>query len=957
MTTDVLHLRENRTPSPSPDALDRIVVEGAREHNLKDLDVSIPKEKLVVFTGVSGSGKSSLAFDTIYAEGRRRYVESLSTYARQFLGQMEKADFDRVSGLSPTISIEQKTASHSSRSTVGTITEIYDHLRVFFAQLGKQHCHECGRPVTSRSTSSVVEEIATLEEGTKFRLLAPLVRNRQGEYEDLFEDLRQQGFARARIDGETRRLEGIDKLELRKRHDIDVVVDRLIARDDAHDRIRESVERALEAGGGQCIVEIPDAPEDERERLFSTERACTHCDVAFPELTHQSFSFNSPVGQCPECDGLGTTPQVEPSLFVIDTSETIREGCIEAIGADPETPEGESFNYADPVSELWNDIKELADDGRVDLDAPWSELDPSTRRMLHRGDASRGFEGLIDAVERLHTEARKSSVRNFFGEFVVSATCPACEGSRLRPESRAVRFRDVSIAEVCGMEIEKAHAYFESIELEEGVETKVGADLLSEIETRLGFMVEVGLDYLSLGRGADTLSGGESQRVRLAGELGTNLSGVLYVLDEPSIGLHQRDNQRLLETLEQLRDEGNSVVVVEHDRETMERADHLVDFGPGAGAEGGEIVASGTVEEVVESPRSVTGAYLSGRRRIEVPEKRREPGDESLTVRGARANNLQSIDVEFPTEQFVCVTGVSGAGKSSLVNETLLPAVARHVYYKHRSVGPHDAIEGLETFDKVIEIDQKPIGRTPRSTAATYTNVFDHVRKLFANLPTSEIYGFDKGRFSFNTKGGRCSECDGRGAEQVEMNFLADVYVTCENCLGRRYDDTTLRVSYKGHSIADVLEMTIAEAMEVFGNHPKIRRILETLLDVGLGYVRLGQPSHTLSGGEAQRVKLASELARVATGDTLYILDEPTTGLHLDDVQNLLNVIDQLVDDGNTVVVIEHDLDLIKCADHVIDLGPEGGDGGGDLVATGTPEEVAEVDASHTGRALRSVLP
>ncbi len=955
MTTDVLHLRDNRAPSPSPEALDRIVVEGAREHNLADLDVSIPKEALVVFTGVSGSGKSSLAFDTIYAEGRRRYVESLSTYARQFLGQMEKADFDRVSGLSPTISIEQKTASHSSRSTVGTITEIYDHLRVFFAQLGEQHCHQCGRPVTSRSTSSVVEEIATLEEGTKFRLLAPLVRNRQGEYEDLFEDLRQQGFARARIDGEIRLLEDVETLELRKRHDIDVIVDRLVAREDAHDRIRESVELALETGEGQCIVQLPDAPDDEQERLFSTERACTHCDVAFPELTHQSFSFNSPVGQCRECDGLGTTPQVDPDLFVIDTSATIREGCIEAIGVDPEEPEGDSFNYAEHVSDLWTNLKALADDGDVDLDRPWSELDSSTRELLYRGDESRDFEGLVDAVERLHTDARKSSVRNFFGEFVVSETCPACNGSRLRPESRSVRFRDRSIADVCAMELEGAHAFFESIGLE-GVEETIGADLLSEIETRLGFMVEVGLDYLSMGRGADTLSGGESQRVRLAGELGTNLSGVLYVLDEPSIGLHQRDNQRLLRTLEQLRDEGNSVIVVEHDRETMERADHLVDFGPGAGAEGGEIVASGPVEEVVEQPRSVTGAYLSGRRQIEVPDERREPGDGAFAIRGAEANNLQSIDVEFPTEQFICVTGVSGAGKSSLVNETLLPAVARHVYYKHRSVGPHDAIEGLDLFDKVIEIDQKPIGRTPRSTAATYTNVFDHVRKLFANLPTSEIYGFDKGRFSFNTKGGRCSECDGRGAEQVEMNFLADVYVTCEACLGQRYDDTTLRVSYKGHSIADVLDLTIAEAMELFGSHPKISRILQTLLDVGLGYVRLGQPSHTLSGGEAQRVKLASELAKVATGDTLYILDEPTTGLHLDDIQNLLDVINQLVDDGNTVVVIEHDLDLVKCADHVIDLGPGGGDAGGEVVATGTPEAVAEVDESHTGRALRDVL-
>ena len=933
-----------------------IVVEGAREHNLKDLDVSIPKEKLIVFTGVSGSGKSSLAFDTIYAEGRRRYVESLSTYARQFLGHMEKADFDRVSGLSPTISIEQKTTGSNPRSTVGTVTEIYDHLRVFYAQLGEQHCHNCGRPVSSMSLDSIVDRILELDEGTKFMVLAPLVRNRKGEYRDLFEDLRDSGFVRARIDGEIRLLEEIDKLDLHTRHDIDVVVDRLVARADNHKRVRESVELALDTGDGHCIAAVPGrGDQQEQEKLYSTERACTHCNIAFPELTHQSFSFNSPVGQCPKCRGIGTTPQVEPGLFVIDETKSPSEGCIEAIGPNPDRQERDSFKYASQVADAWEALSSYADAADIDLDTPWEELPPETRDAICTGDDSRDFPGIADEVETARDQARKTSVRKFFDEFIDDKVCPACEGARLRPESRAVLFRETSIAEVCAMEIGEAVEFFEGVDLA-GTEERIGADLISEVRSRLSFLVEVGLDYLSLNRAAMTLSGGESQRVRLASQLGSDLAGILYVLDEPSIGLHQRDNKLLLDTLEHLRDEGNTVIVVEHDLETMETADHLVDFGPGAGAEGGEIVASGTVEEVESEPRSVTGAYLAGRRSIAVPDERREGDGEAFEIRGARANNLESIDVDFPTGKFICVTGVSGAGKSSLVTETLYPAVARHVYYKHRSVGPHDSMEGLDLFDKVIEIDQTPIGRTPRSTAATYTKVFDHVRALFANLPTSKMYGFDKGRFSFNTEEGRCPECGGQGVQKIEMDFLADVYVTCETCLGRRYDDTTLRVAYRGQTIADVLEMTVAEASELFSQHPKIRRILDTLLDVGLDYVQLGQPSYTLSGGEAQRVKLSRELAKVATGETLYILDEPTTGLHFDDIQNLLSVIDQLVEGGNTVVVIEHNLDIIKCADHVIDLGPEGGHDGGRLVAAGTPEEVASVEESHTGRCLREIL-
>jgi len=959
MSTGTLVHPDDRTLPELPDRQRHhsVRIQGAREHNLKEIDVEIPKKKLVVFTGVSGSGKSSLAFDTLYAEGRRRYVESLSTYARQFLGQMEKADYDRLSGLSPTISIEQKTTGSNPRSTVGTVTEIYDHLRVLFAQLGRQHCHECGRPVTSMSTDRIVEEVLELEEGTKFMVLAPLIRNRKGEYRDLFEDLRESGFTRARIDGEMQKLEEVDELELHVRHDIDAVVDRLVARPETEGRVRESVELALETGEGRCIALVPGGDDESaRERLFSTERACTHCDVAFPELTHQSFSFNSPLGRCPECRGIGTTPQVDPRRFVIDDSRSLTEGCIEAIGPHPETSEGESFNYADQVSDCWGALIDYAEIRGFDLETPWRRLDPELREAICRGDDGADFPGVAPMVADAHDGAKKKSVREFFEEFIDDAPCGACDGTRLRPESRAVRFRDRSIGEIGDLEIDDALEAFEGIELE-GVEARVGADLVSEIRSRLSFLTEVGVDYLTLNRAATTLSGGESQRVRLASQLGSDLSGILYVLDEPSIGLHQRDNRLLLGTLERLRDEGNTVIVVEHDLETMRHADHLVDFGPGAGVEGGEIVATGTFEEVRQHPRSITGAYLAGRRSIEVPDQRREGTGESLVVKGARANNLDAVDAEFPAGTFICVTGVSGAGKSSLVNETLYPAVARNVYYKHRSVGRHETIEGLELFDKVIEIDQSPIGRTPRSTAATYTKVFDHVRELFANLPTSEMYGFDKGRFSFNTDGGRCPECSGQGVRTIEMNFLSDVYVTCETCLGKRYNETTLRVNYRGRTIADVLDMTVAEASELFSEHPKIRRILRTLLDVGLDYVQLGQPSHTLSGGEAQRVKISRELAKVATGDTLYILDEPTTGLHFDDIQNLLDVIDQLVEAGNTVVVIEHDLDIIKSADHVIDLGPEGGDGGGELVASGTPEEVARREDSHTGRYLRDALP
>ncbi len=934
-----------------------IRISGARQHNLRDLTLTIPKQKLVVFTGVSGSGKSSMAFDTLYAEGRRRYVESLSTYARQFLGQVEKPEFDQITGLSPTISIEQKTTGTNPRSTVGTITEIHDHLRVLWARLGTQHCHKCGEQVEATSEDAVVEQLASLPEGTKYMLMAPLVRNRKGEYRELFEDLRKKGFVRARIDSEIRELDDVEMLDLHTKHDIDVVVDRLIAREGISSRLRNSVAQALEVADGKLLAVVPPGEEvdwEDDEKLFNVDRSCPGCGISFPELTHQSFSFNSPVGMCRTCEGIGTTPQVEPSLLVVDPTKTVREGAVEAIGYEPGTKRSE-FRWADEVKTLWEKLLTSEKAGSVDLDTPYEELDDDELQFLLYGPQDRkkgyrGFVGVVPFVAKKAEDAATKGAREFFKEFMGRSTCPGCEGARLRPESRAVRFRDVSIAELNSTDVVEARQLFDQVELE-GHEIIIGEELIAELRRRLRFLVEVGLGYLTLNRPAASLSGGEAQRIRLASQLGSELSGVLYVLDEPSIGLHQRDHNRLLSTLEELRDEGNSVIVVEHDRETMERADMLVDFGPGAGTEGGDIVAMGSREMIERSDDSVTGEYLAGRKWLEWPEERREP-KEGITVRGARHNNLKDVDVHIPSEAFVCVTGVSGAGKSSLVNDILYPAIARRVYFKHRTVGEHDGLDGIEKFDKIIEIDQSPIGRTPRSNPATYTKVFDHIRKFFANLPQAKMYGFTKSRFSFNVKGGRCEACKGAGNKKVEMNFLADVYVPCDTCLGRRFNDATLRVRYKGHSIADVLAMTIAEAAELFEVHPRVRRYLQTLLDVGLDYMRLGQVSPTLSGGEAQRVKLSRELAKVATGETMYILDEPSTGLHFEDIRKLLGVIDQLVDAGNTVVMIEHNLDIIACADWVIDLGPEGGADGGHLVAEGTPEEVAKVQESYTGRYL-----
>ncbi len=947
-------------PTKDFDPRREIVVRGAREHNLANLHVRIPKRKLVVFTGPSGSGKSSLAFDTIYAEGRRRYVDSLSLYARQFLGSMDKADFDQILGLSPTISIEQKSTSYNPRSTVGTTTEIWDHLRIVWAQLGEQRCYNCGEPVSSMSREAIAHEILKLPDRTKFMLLAPMVRNRKGEFRDMFERLRRAGFARVRVDGELLELTDVDILEKGRKHDIDVVVDRLIAKPDSETRLNESVERALVAGDGKLVLAVPEQGSTAAwERLYSRDRSCTTCNISYPELTHQSFSFNSPLGMCPACRGIGTRPEIEPALFVVDPTKKLRLGGFAVLGPAPEERGWKGFSAKKEVEPIWKKLFELHAAGRVDIDKSWRELDAGTRRYLLDGDEvadeALPFGGITYLVQQAQKKSRKGGPRNHFAEFVEQRRCTDCDGSRLRPESRAVVFRQMSALDVNAMNIRELRERAETVVLSDR-EAKIGAELLAEIRERLRFLEGVGLGYLSLGRSAASLSGGEAQRIRLASQLGSELTGILYVLDEPSIGLHQRDNRRLLETLEMLRDRGNSIIVVEHDRETMEVADWILDFGPGAGRHGGEIVAQGTPADIAANEGSVTGDYLSGRRKLATPQVRRAGTGKVLSIRGARHNNLRNVDVDIPVGKFVCFTGVSGAGKSSIVNDILSPAVARNVFFKHRTVGDVDTIEGLELFDKVIEIDQTPIGRTPRSNPATYTKVFDHIRELFANLPEARMYGFDRGRFSFNVVGGRCEECQGGGMKKIEMSFLADVYVPCEICLGRRFNHTTLMVRYRGKNIADVLDLTIADAASFFTAHPKIRRIMETLVDVGLDYLTLGQPSTTLSGGEAQRIKLSRELAKIATGDTLYILDEPSTGLHFEDIQKLLGVVDKLVDAGNTVVMIEHNLDIIRYADWVVDMGPEGGDGGGYVLAVGTPEDVALVPESYTGRFLAEEL-
>lgn len=937
-----------------------IAVKGARVHNLKNIDVAIPKRKLVVFTGVSGSGKSSLAFDTLFAEGQRRYVESLSVYARQFLGKMRKPDVDEIVGLSPTVSIEQKTVSHNPRSTVGTITEVYDHLRLLYAQLGDQRCYSCGDSVGRTDPGRIAASLMDLEERTKFVVLAPLVRNRKGEFRDLFDKLRKEGFSRARIDGELLRLDEVDKLRKSYKHDIDVVVDRLIAKPGIEARVGDAVRTALRLGEGRMIAKYESGANDGFEQFFSEHNHCDRCDLSFPPLTHQSFSFNSPVGACPDCRGLGTHFAMDAEKVVPDPSLSINKGAFVALRR--RLSRSERWNY--------RLLEAFCDHHDISRRVPYGELSSEEQSLLLNGALEverlevKGrkratkvqYEGVLPYLRRKLVEAETDAARARYSVYLSEAPCPTCDGQRLRRESAAVLFSDASLPSICCGSIDDAVAHFDGVTLS-GVDAKIGGELLDEIRARLRFLQDVGLGYMSIDRPGPTLSGGEAQRIRLARQIGSDLTGVLYVLDEPSIGLHQRDNDRLLATLVRLRDNGNSVIVVEHDQDTIEAADWVVDFGPGAGAHGGEVMFAGPGAELAKSEGNLTADYVAGRRQIEVPEKRRKPTKKNaLRVVGARENNLQNLDVTFPLGVFTCVTGVSGAGKSTLVNDILYPVVANHLYKEIREPGLHAKVTGLDLLDKVVGIDQQPIGRTPRSNPATYTKVFDDIRRIFSELPEAKIYGYTPGRFSFNVAGGRCEACSGSGVTRIEMQFMADAYVTCDECRGRRFNDPTLRVRYRGKNIADVLDMTFEDAADLFEPHPRVHRILQTVNDVGLGYLRLGQPSPTLSGGEAQRMKLSRELAKVATGQTLYVLDEPSTGLHFEDIRKLLAVLQRLVDAGNSVLVIEHNLDIIKCADHVIDLGPEGGTGGGAVVVEGTPEKVAQCAESYTGRYLAKLL-
>ena len=937
---------------------DALVIKGAREHNLKNVDITLPRDQLIVFTGLSGSGKSSLAFDTIYAEGQRRYVESLSSYARQFLGQMEKPDVDTIEGLSPAISIDQKSTSNNPRSTVGTVTEIHDYLRLLYARIGIPHCPKCGRPIERQSIDQVVDQVMALGEGTRVQVIAPAVRGRKGEHAKLLESIRKEGYVRVRVDGMVYDIGNVPPLDKKLKHTIDVVVDRLVIRSGVEGRLNDSLETAFAFGGGLVKVDVV----EKEELLFSQNYACPDCGVSLEELTPRMFSFNNPFGACPTCSGLGTMMKIDPALVVPDESLSLAKGAISVSGWQSANKESIAGMYFTALAEKYG----------FSLETPFAELPHAAKQAILYGTGKERlhieykkefgsgtfdspFEGICNNLERRYRETQSEGMKQEYEAYMANIPCPDCRGKRLRPESLAVTVGGKSIAEVSDMTVLDARAFLSSLALSEQ-QRMIGEQIFREIDARLGFLVNVGLDYLTLSRAAATLSGGEAQRIRLATQIGSGLVGVLYILDEPSIGLHQRDNARLLATLQGMRDLGNTLIVVEHDEDTIRAADYIVDIGPGAGEHGGHVVAKGTLEDIMQTPESITGQFLTGVQRIEVPQTRRDCGGKYLRVRGARANNLKNIDVDIPLGIFTCVTGVSGSGKSSLVNEIVKKTLLRELNGARTRSLDYDEILGIEHLDKIIDIDQSPIGRTPRSNPATYTGLFDLIREVYAQTPDARMRGYNNGRFSFNVKGGRCEACRGDGIIKIEMHFLPDIYVPCEVCRGKRYNRETLEVRYKGKSIADVLDMTVEEALEFFAPLPRLAKKLQTLYDVGLGYVRLGQPSTTLSGGEAQRVKLATELSRKDTGRTLYVLDEPTTGLHVADVKRLLEILQRLCEGGSSVLVIEHNLDVIKTADYIIDLGPEGGNRGGTVVATGTPEEVAAVAGSYTGQYLKPIL-
>ena len=933
-----------------------IFIKGAREHNLKNIDVEIPRDKMVVITGLSGSGKSSLAFDTIYAEGQRRYVESLSAYARQFLGQMEKPDLDYIEGLSPAISIDQKTTNRNPRSTVGTVTEIYDYLRLLYARIGTPHCHVCGKEISQQTVDQMVDYINSLEPGTRIQLLAPVIQGKKGEHQKLLEEIKKSGYVRARIDGEIADLNEEIKLEKNKKHTIEVIVDRIIVKEGANKRLTDSLETVLKLSGGTVLLDII----GKEERLFSQNFACVECGISIEDPAPRMFSFNSPFGKCPVCDGLGELRRIDPDLVIPDKTKSVMEGAIEP------------WKNLDESSWYYNVFYAAAKHYGFSLDTPICDLDEKAVQILlygnggekikvkyqreyGSGEVMMAFEGVVNNLERRYLETKSNYMRYEIENFMSSVPCPECKGARLKKESLAVTVGGLSIAELCSMSVYKIMEFLRNLKLTE--KQKIISKLvLKELHERLEFLVTVGLEYLTLSRAAGTLSGGEAQRIRLATQIGSSLVGVLYILDEPSIGLHQRDNGKLLKALRNLTDLGNTLLVVEHDEETMHAADYIIDMGPGAGVHGGEIVAAGSLDTILACEESVTGQYLSGKKQIPIPQERRKPNGKWIEIKGARENNLKDLDVNIPLGVFTCITGVSGSGKSTLINEILYKELSHRLYGSKLRAGEHKWIKGIEHIDKVIDIDQSPIGRTPRSNPATYTGAFDIIREVFAATPEAKMKGYNNGRFSFNVKGGRCEACKGDGIIKIEMQFLPDVYVPCEVCKGKRYNRETLEVRYKGRNISEVLNMTVEDALEFFKNIPRVQKKLQTLFDVGLGYIKLGQPSTELSGGEAQRIKLAYELSKRSTGKTVYILDEPTTGLHIADIHKLLGILDRLVDTGNSIIVIEHNLDVIKRADYIIDLGPEGGDRGGTIIAQGTPEEICKVDASYTGQFLKKIL-